>query len=190
MSPRLLPWRPHLALLAWILVVCLVHATSHQSQQSLEAKAADTSASPEQRVAAMRLLSTRANATRSQVQALSETARRAKEPLLRALAAGSDLLRFGAEERRGPPPVPPAATEATLQQLGANPSPSAEEWLWFVLYRRQVGGMQLGANCVITSLSQLMGACPITSGGKPQGLEGEVINTGRRRITVERALEF
>lgn len=145
MSPRLLPWRPHLALLAWILVVCLVHATSHQSQQSLEAKAADTSASPEQRVAAMRLLSTRANATRSQVQALSETARRAKEPLLRALAAGSDLLRFGAEERRGPPPVPPAATEATLQQLGANPSPSAEEWLWFVLYRRKVGGMQLGA---------------------------------------------
>jgi len=50
--------------------------------------------------------------------------------------------------------------------------------------------MHPGANCVIASLSQLMGACPITFGGKSQGLVGEVINTSRRRITVERALEF
>lgn len=145
MNPRLLPWRPHLALLAWISVVCLVHAVSHQSQASLEERAADTNANPQHRVAATRLLSTRPSATRSQTQALAETARRAQEPLMRALAAGSDLLRFGADERRGPPPVPPAAAEAVLQQLGTNPSPSAEEWLWFVLYRRKVGGMQVGA---------------------------------------------
>ncbi|MFT7677769.1 MAG: hypothetical protein ACI8QC_001754 [Planctomycetota bacterium] len=145
MSPRLLPWRPHLALLLWIVMLCAWHAGAHASSESLQSLATDTSASPAERVQATRLLASRASASQAQVEALGAAALQGDEPLLRALAAGADLLRFGADQRSGPPPVPPVRTEAILQRLTATPSPSAEEWLWFVLYRRKVGGMQVGA---------------------------------------------
>ena len=145
MNAHFRPWRVHLGLLLWIGMLCGLGGLTHQSQADLEQLASDTGASIDRRVAAMHRLSARSSATRNQVQLLASTALQSAEPKLRALAAGTDLLRFGAATRRNPRPKPPEAAEAYLAQLAGKPSPSADEWLWFVLYRRKVGGMQVGA---------------------------------------------
>lgn len=135
-------WLPHLVCCASMALATGVWSIAGSSDEELLARAYDQTASPGARVTAMRTLATRPSASAEAVQDLWNEAMQATAPQVRLLAAGTDLLRFGARDRWGTPPTPPRAAEAYLATLT---KPSAEEWLWFIVYRRKVGGMQVGS---------------------------------------------
>ncbi len=135
-------WVPHLACCALLALAVCAWSIAHDTDEDLRARAYDQAASPLARVAAMRTLATRPSASAEAVQDLWDEAMLSVAPQVRLLAAGTDLLRFGAHDRWGTPPTPPPAAEAYLATLT---KPSADEWLWFIVYRRKVGGMQVGS---------------------------------------------
>lgn len=135
-------WLPHGLCLAAIVLAAGVWRLSHRESEDLLPVAYGVEAPAEARIDAMRTLATRPDATAADVQDLWDEAIASDDPRVRLLAAGSDLLRFGAGGRRGTPPTPPAGAEAYLAQLI---EPDAAEWLWFIVYRRKVGGMQVGS---------------------------------------------
>ena len=138
--------RLHLLCLLSMAMTVGLHALGHTDEQQLWKRVA--SGTPRERVAALHALSQRSDADTAVLKPLGKQLLSDPEPLLREYAGTVDLTRFGAASRpvgaRGPQPQ-----EHYLQRHLATAMASGEldvhTWLYFVFYRRKVGGIQLGS---------------------------------------------
>lgn len=135
-------WRPHLGLCLVASIIVIAWLSLRRSDAQLLTTATDPLADARDRCSAIHMLAARPSADAARLSSLRELALSSEHHSLQVLAAGSDLQRDGAFERMGPPA---SARPAMEQHLASRFPLDAQDWLWFVAYRRKVGGMQVGS---------------------------------------------
>ena len=135
-------WRPHALLGLLAIGLCGIWLVQRRTDQQLLDLVEDPKAAVLERCSAVHKLASRPSVDDARIQYLREHALHSSEYPLQLVATSAELQGEKLASRIGPPPKPLVSME---RECAARYPLDAESFLWFVAYRRKVGGMLVGA---------------------------------------------